>query len=173
MSVTDLLQKYSSQYGVPYELSYAVAYQESGLRQYDSSGGVLVSPAGALGVMQLMPGTAQGLGVNPNDIEQNVAGGVLYLRKKLDEFGGNVDSALAAYNAGSGAVQKYGGIPPYPETRNYVKSVEAIMGNVVGSGGGANDVGASAPGVGTQGSATNKTMLVLVAVVAAVFLITD
>ena len=71
-----------------------------------------------------MPGTAQQLGVrNPHDVEQNVAGGTAYLRQQLERFGNNVPLALAAYNAGPGAVLKYGGIPPYRETQNYVRQI--------------------------------------------------
>jgi soluble lytic murein transglycosylase-like protein len=84
-----------------------------------------VSHAGAQGLMQLMPGTARELGVdNPFDIEQNIDGGARYLRQMLDNFGGDVKVALAAYNAGPGAVEKYGGqIPPYQETEQYINRV--------------------------------------------------
>jgi soluble lytic murein transglycosylase-like protein len=84
-----------------------------------------VSRAGAQGLMQLMPGTAKELGVeNPFDIEENIDGGACYLRKMMDSFGGDLKVALAAYNAGPGAVQKYGGeIPPYQETERYINRV--------------------------------------------------
>ena len=85
-----------------------------------------VSPAGARGLTQLMPGTAAGLGVtNPLDPAQALEGGAKYLREQLDRFGGDVARSLAAYNAGPGAVQRFGGIPPYAETQNYVRAVQA------------------------------------------------
>jgi soluble lytic murein transglycosylase-like protein len=92
----------------------AVARSESG---YDPD---IVSPAGAIGVMQLMPATARQLGVDPRDPTQNIMGGAAYLRAQLDRFDGAVDLALAAYNAGSGRVVQYGGVPPFRETRAYV-----------------------------------------------------
>jgi soluble lytic murein transglycosylase-like protein len=92
--------------------------QESGFNADAHSG------AGALGLMQLMPDTAKQLGVSdPLDPAQNVDGGARLLRSLLDQFGGRLDMALAAYNAGPAAVERYGGIPPYPETQAYVRDV--------------------------------------------------
>lgn len=107
--------------GVPVDLALALANQESG---FDPS---VVSKAGAIGVMQLIPSTARGLGVDPYNAVQNIRGGLRYIKAKLNEFNGDPNLALAAYNAGSGAVRKYGGIPPYKETRNYVKSIRASL----------------------------------------------
>jgi soluble lytic murein transglycosylase-like protein len=108
----------ADRYGISSDLVDAVAWQES---RYNPRAR---SSAGAMGVMQLMPGTARQLGVtNPHDVGQNVAGGAAYLRAQLERFDNNVPFALAAYNAGPGAVMKYGGIPPYRETQNYVRQI--------------------------------------------------
>jgi soluble lytic murein transglycosylase-like protein len=108
----------ATRFGVDSNLVDAVAWQES---RYNPRAR---SSAGAMGVMQLMPGTARQLGVrDPHDVQQNVTGGTAYLRAQLDRFGNNVPLALAAYNAGPGAVLKYGGIPPYRETQNYVRQI--------------------------------------------------
>jgi soluble lytic murein transglycosylase-like protein len=94
--------------------------QESGFNANARSG------AGAQGLTQLMPGTAAGLGVtNTLDPGQAIEGGAKYLKQQLDRFGGDVARALAAYNAGPGAVQRFGGVPPYAETQNYVRAVQA------------------------------------------------
>jgi hypothetical protein len=79
-------------------------------------------------LFQLLPSTAAGLGVDPNDPLQNIQGGVEYLSNLLNEYNGDVSLALAAYNAGPGNVAKYGGIPPFPETQNYVASILASLG---------------------------------------------
>lgn len=115
----------ANQYGVDPNLALAVAKQESGYNQTGSGGGTLTSSAGALGVMQLMPSTAASLGVNPNDQTSNIDGGVKLLSQLLAQFNGNVSNALAAYNAGPGNVTKYGGVPPFAETQNYVSSILA------------------------------------------------
>lgn len=104
------------EYGLPTGIVDAVMYQESRGRMN------AVSPKGALGLMQLMPGTAAQLGVNPYDADQNIRGGARYLRQQIDRFG-SIPLALAAYNAGPGAVLRYGGIPPYRETQNYVATI--------------------------------------------------
>lgn len=113
--------------GLPSQLVAAVAWTESAFRA-DA-----VSSAGARGLMQLMPATAAGLGVDPDDPVQNLRGGARYLRQMLDQFG-RVDLALAAYNAGPGAVQKYNGIPPFAETQAYVPKVLERLQVLMGAG---------------------------------------
>jgi soluble lytic murein transglycosylase-like protein len=117
-SFAAIIQKASEEYGVDASLIKAVIKQES------SFNSKAVSSCGAQGLMQLMPATAKSLGVNdPFDAEQNIMAGTCYLRQKLDEFNGDLKLALAAYNAGSGSVRKYGGIPPYKETQAYVERI--------------------------------------------------
>ncbi len=103
-------------HGVDPRLLEAVAWQESRGRMN------AVSYKGALGVMQLMPGTAAELGVDPTNLADNIRGGAMYLRRQLDRFG-SVPLALAAYNAGPGAVLRYRGVPPFRETRDYVSKI--------------------------------------------------
>ncbi len=115
--VEDLIMQTAVEQGVDPQLVRAIATAESNMNQDE------ISPVGAIGVMQLMPETAQALGVNPYDVNENVLGGTIYLKQMLDTFDGNVPLAVAAYNAGPNAVLRYGGIPPYAETQNYVGRV--------------------------------------------------
>ncbi|WP_336045805.1 lytic transglycosylase domain-containing protein [Solibacillus ferritrahens] len=108
----------AKKFNIPEKLITAVMKQES---NFNASA---ISSAGASGLMQLMPATASYLGVKDRfDPEQNIMGGAKYLRQMLDQFDNNIETALAAYNAGPGNVKKYGGIPPFQETQNYVKKV--------------------------------------------------
>ncbi|NNM98941.1 MAG: lytic transglycosylase domain-containing protein [Candidatus Eremiobacteraeota bacterium] len=116
--ISALAQGQGSIWGVDPKLITAVIANESGFNANATS------KVGAQGLMQLMPATARSLGVSdPFDPAQNVAGGTRYLRGLLDRFHGDTKLAVAAYNAGPGAVERYGGVPPYPETQNYVQNV--------------------------------------------------
>lgn len=116
--IIGIINEVSNKYDVDPKLIEALVKQESGFNPNAKS------KAGALGLMQLMPSTAKGLGVtDPMDVRQNVEGGVKYVKSMLDRFNGNIILALAAYNAGPNAVKKYDGVPPYKETQNYVRSI--------------------------------------------------
>jgi soluble lytic murein transglycosylase-like protein len=110
-------------HGVSPVLLAAVAKQESGFNP------TARSKAGAEGLMQFMPATARAYNVKTTDPASSIDGGARFLRALLDRYKGNVDLALAGYNAGTNAVDKYKGIPPYKETRNYVRSIKAMLNN--------------------------------------------
>ncbi|MBS1677679.1 MAG: lytic transglycosylase domain-containing protein [Actinobacteria bacterium] len=127
-----LIEESCARYGVDPALLAGLIEQES---HFDPTVG---SPAGAQGLTELMPETAASLGVtDPHDPAQSIDAGARLLSEKLAEFGGNTELALAAYNAGSGAVQQYNGIPPYPETQEYVKKVLGYAAGYANSFGGA------------------------------------
>lgn len=114
------IERIAASEGLPGSLLRAVAYAESGIQQ-DA-----VSAKGAIGIMQLMPGTAAELGVDPHSPQENVMGGARYLRAMLERYAGDEEQlvkALAAYNAGPGRVEEYGGLPPFAETNAYVAKV--------------------------------------------------
>lgn len=122
------IKKACKKYGVDEKFVKAIIQQESGFNPNATSW------CGAMGMMQLMPETARSLGVkNAYDPQDNIMGGVKYIKQQLDRFGGDKRKALAAYNAGPGAVQKYGGIPPYRETQNYVKNIMSMYRSMGGS----------------------------------------
>jgi soluble lytic murein transglycosylase-like protein len=115
----ELADAAADKYGLPRSLVRSVMAAESGFSQ------AAVSPKGAIGLMQLMPETAQTLNVDPTDPAQNADAGTRYLRDLLLKYDGRLWQALAAYNAGPGAVEKYKGIPPYRETIDYIKRIDA------------------------------------------------
>jgi soluble lytic murein transglycosylase-like protein len=140
-----------ARHGVPPSLLEAVAQAESG---FDPTA---VSPVGAQGLMQIMPGTARELGVDPMDPAQAVDGAARLLRRHIDRFG-SLELALAAYNAGPGAVDRFDGVPPYRETQDYVRKILADLRVAAPSGAGSTAGGGapwSGPGVmGTSGVPT-------------------
>ena len=118
-SVIKLIDQVATQYDIDPELVNAVARVES---NFNPSA---VSPKGALGIMQLLPSTADRFGVHDvYDPKQNIEGGVRYLKFLDDMFSGNLPLMLAAYNAGENAVKKFNGVPPYPETQNYIRKIQ-------------------------------------------------
>ena len=124
-----IFQRASQTYGVSLNLLKAVAKAES---DFDPT---VVSTAGAQGIMQLMPGTAKSLGVSdPFDAEQNILGGAKYLSQLLRKYEGEETLAVPAYNAGTGNVKKYGGIPPFKETQKYVQKVMKLSGSELTAG---------------------------------------
>lgn len=146
-SMDRIFEQAAKRYNVDANLLKAIGKAESG---FDPS---VVSSAGAIGVMQLMPGTARSLGVsNPYDAQQNIMGGAKYISQLLKKYDGNVRLALAAYNAGPGNVAKYGGIPPFQETKNYVNRVLKYMGQQVSP-------GSQTVVTGTNGTDQNSSML--------------
>jgi soluble lytic murein transglycosylase-like protein len=117
-SFSAAVERIAAEHSLPPELIHSVIHVESNYNPY------AVSPKGALGLMQLIPATARRFGVSDAfDPEENIRGGAEYLRRLLDLYGGDYTLALAAYNAGEAAVARYGGVPPFPETKNYVSSV--------------------------------------------------
>jgi len=119
-----LIRLAASKYKVNPNLIKAVIMQESG------GDPEAISPCGAIGLMQLMPGTARDMGIkHPRNPKENIMGGTRYLSLMLKMFNGNIALGLAAYNAGPGSVNKYGGIPPYRETQDYVFKIMSLFEN--------------------------------------------
>lgn len=114
-----IINEYARLHGIDPALIKCVMELESGYNP------LALSSKGAIGLMQLMPGTADILGVDPWDEEENIRGGTKYLADMLNRYNWDIDKALAAYNAGPGAVDKWGGIPPYQETQDYVRIIKA------------------------------------------------
>ena len=117
----EIIQEAAAEYDIDAALIRAVMQAESAFHPY------AVSRAGAEGLMQLMPALADEMGVTDSfDPRENIMGGVRYLKRLLEYHNGDLDLALASYNAGPGNVQRYGGVPPFRETRNYVKTIKAL-----------------------------------------------
>lgn len=118
----DIILEAAAEYDIDPNLIRAVMQAESAFHPY------AVSRAGAEGLMQLMPALADEMGVSDSlDPRENIMGGARYLKRLLDDHDGNIDLALASYNAGPGNVQRYGGVPPFRETRNYLRTIKAIL----------------------------------------------
>jgi hypothetical protein len=115
--IEQLIRNQATAQGLDPNFAVAVAKTESSLNPN------AISPKGAIGLFQLMPTTAEGLGVDPTDPTQNIQGGVTLLSQLLTKYNGDTSLALAAYNAGPGAVSKYGGVPPFAETQSYISKV--------------------------------------------------
>jgi soluble lytic murein transglycosylase-like protein len=117
-----LVDEAADRYGLPRQLVHSLVKTESAYQPK------AISPKGAIGLMQLMPGTAKLLGVDPHDPVQNVDAGARHLRDLLLKYDGGLYRALAAYNAGAGAVEKYRGVPPYRETVLYIQKIVRASG---------------------------------------------
>lgn len=118
----EIIEEAAAKYEMDADLIHAVMQAESAFHPY------AVSRAGAEGLMQLMPDLSEQMGVSDAfDPRDNIMGGVRYLKRLLDYHDGNIDLALASYNAGPGNVERYGGVPPFRETRNYVKTIKQIL----------------------------------------------
>ena len=145
--------------GIDPNLFVAQMKQESGLQPYNADGTVKVSPAGAVGVAQIMPATAQGWGVDPNDPYASLDAAAAAMASYLARYNGSWADALAAYNAGPGAVDKYGGVPPYLETRAYVAG---ILGKATTTGSTAGMAPAGAGGISGGALALGIGVLVVI-----------
>ncbi len=144
-SLEEIFSEAAQKYNVPKNLIKAIAKAESDFRPNATSG------AGAQGIMQLMPATARELGVTDSyDPYQNIMGGTKYISQMLDKYDGNVSLALAAYNAGSNNVAKYGGIPLFEETQNYVAKVTRFMNEGIDVPGGSYSISAAGQGASVQ-----------------------